>query len=282
MTSAHFYATKDGIYRFPPGTVFASGGLASPSIKGGLPWREIRAALTCDYGAFPQRYLTGLTAPTTTKESPLPATFTNHSGASITVDSNGIYPMLKTSTRENFSVLIDRDLPAFLQAVISRSPRYKRSARTVVQDGKPSIKVGDNGAAGIVYKPTTQDQAERNLNFALANLAAYLEWERVGKAEAERKAKREAEEKAAAERRAKAEAEANLRRIEQEEADGIRAYNKAMGTSYRKFSDVLFMGSIAKKQWIELGKAQKQIDRDRAIINPLRPAYNPFAPRPWL
>lgn len=206
-------------------------------------------------------------------------TFTNRAGASITVDSNGIYPMLRTDTAHGrFSVLRDEDLPAFLGAVIDRSTRLGNKIKHVVLDGKPSIKVGDGTKAGIVYKPTTDDQAERNLNFALANLAAYNYWVETGKAEEERKAKREAELKAAVDRRAKEAAEANLRRIEQEERDGLALYNKAHGRSYLSFASVPFMGSTAKQEWITLAKTKKALEREQFAASLNRGGYLTNAP----
>lgn len=285
----------------------------SPEIKGGLPWREIRKdtitleglklsqeALELYYGV-PQRFIAGIDPATTTfQESPLSETFTNNAGASITVDSNGIYPMIKANPNYGtFAVLRDRDLPKFLKAVINGSTQFGRKVKHVTLDGKPSIKAGEGGSAGIVYKPTTQDQADRNLNFALANLEASIWWETTGKAEAEIKAKRDAELKAAQERVTKLREE-NLRRVEKEEADGIAAYNKSKGTSYRKFSEIMFMGSVMKSEWIEIGKQQAQLKQEkeqvrkermqneinRAVINPLRPSYvDPYtriATRPWL
>lgn len=255
-----------------------------------VPLQLSDEAMALYFGAFPQRVMAGVDpAPTTTQERLLLSeTFTNNVGASLTVDSNGIYAMVKATPGigGNYAVLTDKNLPKFLRSIVDHSVTFGRKVKHLTLDGKPSIKAGEGGAAGIVYKPTTQDQADRNLNFALANLEAHVWWETTGKAQAEREAKVKAEREAAAARDAKRREE-NLRRIEKEEADGIAAYNKARGTSYRKFSDILFMGSAMKEQWIEVGKAQAQLKQEKdqlraekiqneinkSVISPLRPSY---------
>lgn len=55
--------------------------------------------------------------------------------------------------------------------------------------------VGSGSAIARVYEPTSDDQAQRNLNFALANLNAYKAWVE-GKAEREEQAETEAKAKA--------------------------------------------------------------------------------------
>ena len=55
----------------------------------------------------------------------------------------------------------------------------------ITQDGKATVAVGTSpsGLQARVYRPTTEEQAKRNLNFAIANLAAYVDWDQTGRAE---------------------------------------------------------------------------------------------------
>jgi hypothetical protein len=215
--------------------------------------------------------------------------FTNAIDVSITVDNNGIYPMLKTSKgRHEYAVLRDADLPAFLKAMLDNSMRTKGRTTTVTVDGKPSVKVGDGGAAGIVYKPTTDDQAKRNLNFALANLAAYVEWETTGKAEAEAEAKKKAEaleslrkqakeiEERAAKRRAEEAAENRKRR------DALLFYNKVNLTSFYTWSGIPFMSETIIKHWIELSEANRRVRFNSGGLIPTSPLYPTTTGRTWL
>lgn len=199
-----------------------------------------------------------------------PKTFTNSVGARVTVSDNGMHPMFKienTGPYGDYGVLLSKDLPAFLERTLKGS-RFNRDIKSFVLDGKPSIKVGEGTGGGIVYKPTTEDQAKRNLNFALANLAAFNEWEMSGR---EVQAKREANLKAAEERATKerqereereakeaAEREAKRTETNRIRAKGLRMYNAANSRSTFAAWPT-FMGDGIKDQWIALAKSSEAI-----------------------
>jgi len=215
-----------------------------------------------------------------------PRTFTNSIGATVTVDNNGIYPMLRTNAQGGIhTVVVDRDVPALAFELFNKSARFGRDIKATTQDGKPSIKVGTGSMAGIVYKPTTNEQAERNLNFALANLAAYEEWERTGRKVAEaREAALKAAEKRVAEEKAKREAEEAKRQAEhaRKRADALTFYNLTNGTRFYSWSSVGLIGEARIQQWIDLSESAKALKKYSPIggssLRPtLYPSSNPFS-----
>lgn len=116
-------------------------------------------------------------------------------------------------------------------------------ARSITQDGKASVTVGQGGTQARVYRPTSEEQAIRNLNFALANLEAYVRWDRQGRAEQARI------EQAREENLRKAEAEAKRR--ETRLKNGLDLYNKVHSTRHmtwdRSGLSVGFRGEWAEK-----------------------------------
>lgn len=95
-----------------------------------------------------------------------------------------------------------------------------RTRRIVDTDGIVTMRVGIGSTEARVYAPNSRRGAERNLNFAVANLAAYLDWE---KREAERLLEEEA--KARAERESRDDREEIERRA-------LAAFNDQSGTKH--------------------------------------------------
>ena len=115
----------------------------------------------------------------------------------------------------------------FRDAVKAVAPEHRAGviigagrATKITMDGKPSLRVGNGSSKAVVYAPTCEQEAQRNLNFARANLAAYTGW--LDEAPA----------------RAKAELEAKNRK--DYERRGLEAYNMQANSKHSSWSAVFW------------------------------------------
>ena len=132
-------------------------------------------------------------------------------------------------------------------------------ARSFTQDGKATVAVSNGGLEGRVYRPTTEEQAQRNLNFAIANLTAYVDWDQRGRAEqirAELEAKRKAE---------LAEAEARLKEVRLK--NGLDLYNKVHNTRHLTWAGPIFVPAAQREAWAKQAEELAKLQR----------ASNPFS-----
>lgn len=92
-------------------------------------------------------------------------------------------------------LLEEAQIPALATAILHPKP-VRLTSPVFGKDGQETVIVGEGSTEARVYVPTSDGGAERNLNFARANLAAQRIW---AEREPERKAKarREADERAA-------------------------------------------------------------------------------------
>lgn len=126
-------------------------------------------------------------------------------------------------------------------------------AKPVTQDGKATVSVGQGGLEGRVYRPTTDEQAERNLNFAIANLEAYVDWEKRGR---EAQAKAELEAKRAAELKA-----AQDRLKETQLKNGLELYNKLHSTRYLTWASLPYVPPAQREAWAKQAQELAQLQR---------------------
>ena len=189
-----------------------------------------------------------------TMEAPMTEKYTSRNGFStLAVESNNGQTVVRTSAAT--LPLNAKDIPAIAQDLFQSShDHYSTRVLTAgkANGGSDTIVVGYDGTEARVYSPETEQAAQRNLNFALANLAAYNRFHKVTKPALE-KAKAEEAVKKAKIKEAEAEALKGLR----ESADGLAFYNKQNNTTYGSWASIPFMGSIVRGQWIELAKADK-------------------------
>lgn len=171
---------------------------------------------------FPQRFIAGV--PPQIEDS-MVATVGNN----VFVGRTMFNPTLRTTG--NQSVVLNTEqvvkLSHELLAHSLNTPAVRKLAAT---DKEPlTIAAGqiNSSTEARVYAPADKGAAQRNLNFAIANLAAYNYWVEEGEAKA----------KAAAEAKAKAEAEAKrkAKQDEHEYAGALSLYNRVNGTSYHGF-----------------------------------------------
>lgn len=171
-----------------------------------------------DYYGFPQRFVVGLP----TEETPL---------------------VLASPQRLKLAL----DYLTGTAGVAYPSPR--------TQDGKASVFAGNGGIQARVYRPTTEEQAQRNLNFAIANLSAYVEWDQRGRAEQARI------EKEREENLRKAEAEAAKEKARQARLKaGLDLYNKTTGSRALTWGYTP-VGPVKQEEWAK--KAEELADLQR-------------------
>ena len=115
---------------------------------------------------------------------------------------------------------------------------------------RASIGAGYGDYQALVYKPTTEKQALRNLNFAIANLAAYDWWNKTGAEEARKKAEAEAKAKAEEARKVKLE-QAEKARVAAELKGAIQLFNKLNSTNYASWDNFEFYRGHAQRQATE-------------------------------
>jgi len=157
--------------------------------------------------------------------------------------------------------------------LLKRLPTAK-GVQTTVQDGRSTIAV-DNAR---VYQALTEGEAQRNLNFALANLESYLYWERKGRAE---KIEREANLKRAEERKAKELADAKKAAEEATRLSkkALAIYNAVNSTNYVRFP--VLMGSTQLQKWLDVAREAEKVASLNALTVPtLRDLYPSFSGGP--
>lgn len=113
-----------------------------------------------------------------------------------------------------------------------------RAIRTTHQDGKKTYRTGYGDVEARVYAPESEGQAQRNLNFARANLKAYLDWmeeEPIRKKQAETESKNR----------------------EVYSARALRAYNSQGDTKHTSWASVFSPNAVSDTfvdAWIKLVK----------------------------
>lgn len=263
------------------------------------------------YGySFPQRFIAGLPdyreAPASQRED-RPLTISGdrkpvvtHSTwqADVSMGDNGYYPTLPTGKNNGRDVVCITNAPKFARDLLERvSPTATarpdklvvNQPKTITSFGHESLEVGEDSTRAVVFKPTSDTQAQRNLNFAIANLFAAVEWYESGKAKAEEaKKKAEAEAKAEAERKeAERKAREEKARKEREdneklEAEALKLYNATYGTTH---SSWIYVGgglyswekSALKRKWVEVAREARKA---KAAFNPISSLrVSPIIPR---
>lgn len=141
-----------------------------------------------------------------------------------------------------------------------------RVIRNTYQDGKKTYRTGYGDVEARVYAPESEGQAQRNLNFARANLKAYLDW---------------MEEEPL--RKKKAEEESKSREVYSSRA--LRAYNSQGDTKHTSWESVFSPSAVSKTvvdAWIKLVKdidasyVPKVVSAPIVVHNPDPYAYASF------
>lgn len=214
------------------------------------------------YGAFPQRWIAGLPSKEDNLRT-LPFTLSDPSGRITTRVGKANMGGLSHSGKEGIRIqtpyalaempLEGTDAAKIAQALLERLPNGKEAGRTRL-DGRTTVHVG----SAKVYEAMTEGEAQRNLDFALANLESYLHWELEGR---KLKAKRDAE-LAAAEKRAaeQKEREAKAAALEKK---ALAIYNAVQGTTYARFP--IFMGTVQKQKWLDVAKQAEEVRKANSV-----------------
>jgi hypothetical protein len=209
--------------------------------------------IVLDTYSFPQRYMLG-----TDQEQSLPfvhnnrRTYMNGQGRTIELGTNGYHPELAVagSTR---TVLKSEDIPQFAYELFANSGYTPRARINLPGGGTPFISVGTGDEQARINTPSNEKQAERNLNFAIANLKAYQQWVSVTKPAIERKkqedlARLEAEAKAEA--KAKAEKEAIEKKQAARSKAGLDLYNRTFGTTFSSWASA-HLSLSTREEWAD-------------------------------
>lgn len=125
------------------------------------------------------------------------------------------------------------------------------------RDGVVTLSVGVGSAEARVYEPTTEQAANRNLNFARANLAAYLRWQ-------DGAAQRRADEIAEAERIAEQEKELKERELTQRRS--LAAYNDQAGTHHPSWASVFFPRPVDQEVVDAWSQLVRHIDNSKTAM----------------
>ena len=141
----------------------------------------------------------------------------------------GTGPCAKVAVREAFghtheATVLSKDVPGFAAALFEATELLP-NVQLVSHVDQPYYRVGTGSTQARVNRPTNDQQAERNLHFALANLRAYVLWTDD-----------------APERKAKEQASAAAGR------DALALYNLVHNTSYLNWS--LIGGNSIRDAWV--------------------------------
>jgi hypothetical protein len=139
------------------------------------------------------------------------------------------------------ATLYGEQLSQLAQTLLKRiRPAAVTSTRT---DGKQSIATGK----AVVYKAQSEGEAQRNLDFAIANLESYLQWEATGRKEAKDKADL---------------AEAKKRVEETRLKNGLALYNKVHATRHLTWNAVPYVSPAKREEWAKQAEQLNKLQRD--------------------
>lgn len=223
-----------------------------------------------NYYSIPQRYVLG-----TDQENHLAiasadsrsTTYKNGIGRTIELGTNGFHPQIEIPSQRQ-TVLTSEDVADFAYELFNKSAKLPKALVNLPASAQPFISAGTGESQARVFSPKNEEQAKRNLNFAIANLKAYQQWEKVTKPALERK-KQEDLARLEAEAKAKAEAEAKKREIEAKQVArnkaGLDLYNKVIGGRYLSWGSIPYTLSLStREKWNdkaeELAKLKRESD----------------------
>lgn len=213
------------------------------------------------FGGFPKRWITGIELPSeedTLEPSYSLNTLSYSRKVEVTTPGLGYVNVALRGDYNAENVTLNGQQAALLaNTLLKRVRQEPTKVKFITTDGKNSVMAGN----GIVYAAATEGEAQRNLDFALANLASYLNWEQHGREEARKreenlrrieraKAKAEAE----AEEKAKAEAAEKARKADKDRKLGLHHYNVANGTLYGSWSAAGIYSEQTILKWVALSK----------------------------
>jgi hypothetical protein len=198
-----------------------------------------------------------------------PKRYENNIGRIVQLFNNSYNPMIRTlnSAADKLgesTILRGEDVPNFAYELFNNSALMPKPKTNLPYGGQPYVSAGDGDAQARVYFPKNEEQAKRNLNFAVANLKAYEQWEKHTKPaqEAQKKAdlaRLEAEAKIKADRELKAKKERVAR--EARLKAGLDLYNKVNGTRHMTWSQTI-LGLTKREQWCDQAEAVAKLNRE--------------------
>lgn len=210
------------------------------------------AQLQFDFHAFPQRWMLGLSS----EEDKLARTsIKGRDTRNLTIDGymQGMAQIGHTGTVGAVTVE-GIDIAYAARDLLGRVNGAKIAGSSYMDD-KETVVAGN----AKVYQAQSDGEAQRNLDFALANLTSYIRYVDGIKAEQEKRiaeAKRRAEEK---------------QRIEEKQAArnkaGLDLYNKINGTRYQSWGTVAHAPLSIREKWSDKAEELTKLRRDS----------NPFA-----
>jgi hypothetical protein len=225
------------------------------------------------FGGLPKRWITGIGLPS--EEDTLEPYFSMNTASydrkvEVTTPRLGYANVALSGGYNRENVTLDgKQMATLANTLLKRIGTDYRPVKFVTVDGKNSVKAGN----GIVYAAMTEGEAQRNLDFALANLASYLNWEQYGREEArkrEENLRRIEQEKRQAEVRAKAEAEEKRQaqeKLYKERAEGLRHYNVANGTNYGTWTGAGIYSEQTIQKWIDLAKQANALRKSTLTLS---------------
>ena len=125
------------------------------------------------------------------------------------------------------------------------------------RDGVVTLSVGVGSGEARVYEPTTEQAANRNLNFARANLAAYLRWQDGAAQRVADRLERE---------RKLAEQEKGLKERELTERRSLAAYNDQAGTHHPSWKSVFFPRAVDQEVVDAWSKLVRHVDNSKTAM----------------
>ena len=217
---------------------------------------------------YPHSYLIGID-PTTINQIErdllMPTLTPKRGRRDVTYTNEGFNTRIETVP--GYAAILDLDEVAKLSSELFRMSFFASNPREAMDGDRKSIVAGSGSSRAAVYVPDTEAQAERNLNFAIANLKAYVDWVETGRKEAEEKAEKLRKEKEEAAEKARLEKERRERvlreeierqRKAQEERKGaLKLYNASTGRNdayWREPQHVI-------DRWIELYRTAQRVPR---------------------
>lgn len=229
--------------------------------------------------SFPQRYVLGID-----QEKSLPfisnprRAFQNSFGRSVELGTTGYDPEIKTYGATTPTALKSENVPEFAYQLFMNSGSLPHPRVNLPGGGsQPFISAGTGTTQARVNQPQSEAEAKRNLNFAIANLAAYQQWEKVTAPALEREAKA----KAKAEAEEKRQAEARLVALEAKQKArnkaGLDLFNNVNSTRHMTWGTVYHAPLSIREKWADKAEEIAKLRRDSNPFSEMAKAINTAA-----
>lgn len=176
---------------------------------------------------------------------------TPDSTAKLTVSSHGRSPMIEVENTQGETIAVKlnaRDAADYADAVLKATAYIPEAKITPRFSLTPEhYRVGTGSTQARVNVPDSDTQALRNLNFAVANLRAYVEWVAGSKERADKEAE-----------------ELMLLAVN---SRGLRVFNALNSSDYKSWAEVPGNNPDLRDKWKLIAEDAVKADRERKLLD---------------